>query len=370
YGGSLEPNLLERIVGYVLAARSKAGCFAEGEALQLWRDLQTAFRQLHENASDYLASLQSARAEELMLTSQFLAYKETLTRYLRNFVVALQTQGSRLEGVLRQTEASVWHAFIEAAAADELRTPVLDDPMTPDERLRRRCEEWDVFVQWFVGTERDSSDLAYLERQTKDTIARIVRYALAIQERQRWGVSRKRELDYLGQWFLRLDCLEDAHRLAACTFGLFRCRHFQGVFDSTSDSADLSMWDEVPFIRTLGSRSRARRRAGEAQSVAERRQEQLAAVAALLAEREAEWALLRQFADWGSFSLSELPPLHPRQRAVLLDWISRCMANPSLTIHTPQGLEVRLSAPPRGERARLAFVDGTLDLPDFRFAVR
>lgn len=403
YGGSLEATLLERMANYVWNIRDRMAStmganghtvtmsatatsnqpvkptavepFQPGEAGQLWRDLQNAFRQLHENASDYLASLQTVRAEELMLTDQFLVYKETLTQYLKNFMVGLQIHGSRLEGIFRQTELALWHAFLQLVVADELRTPSLEDVgVTPDSRFARRLEEWQVFVQWFIGTERDQSDVVYLERQTKDTIARMVRYALAIQEKQRWGVSRKRELEYLGEWFLRLESLEDAHRLAAYTYGLFPTRHFQGDFEWLSDSADVSMWEDAPCTVELGSRKRGRRKAGETQTVRDRKQQQEQAREVILAQMQAEAEMLRTFVDLAEFQLSALPNAAPvllaPQRRILLSWISRCLGNRSRTIHTLEGLEVQLQSPVDNRRTRLIFTDGTLELPDFSFRVR
>lgn len=215
YGGSLEPALLERIAGYIAQIQAARGTFAPGAALQLWKDLQGAFRQLHESASDYLGSLQTARAEELMLTDAFLAFKDTLSQYLRDFVRGLQRFGAHIEAAFRDTPSETWNAFLAAISADAARLPILEEAPSEAERSARLAEEWSVLRQWFVGTETEPSDVHYLERQTKDTIARVVRYALAIQDRHRIGVSRRRELEQVGRIFLALDNAADAHRLGA-----------------------------------------------------------------------------------------------------------------------------------------------------------
>jgi uncharacterized protein (TIGR02677 family) len=370
YGGSLEPTLLERIVGYVSRVRVEVSEFAPGEALQLWRDLQASFRQLHESASDFLASLQTGKAEELMLTEQFLVYKDTLTYYLRNFIISLQRNGGILEGMLQTTAPSLWHSFLEAIVTDEQRLPTLDDTPALEEMLQRRQEEWTVFVQWFIGSDRESSDVLFLERATKDSIAKMVKYALAIQEKYKWGISRKKELDYLGRWFLQLDDVEDAHRLGAYTFGLYKTRHFQGDGERTSDSADISMWEELPIPRELKSRSRIRKKAGETESIRDPKEQQKLAREAILASKALEDAVLRKWIMLGEFKMSEMGKLTVLERKILLVWISRCVANRSRSTRTPDGLEVRLLEPADSKRARLAFEDGELELPDFRMTVK
>lgn len=369
FGGSLEPTLLERLYGYVVQIRDKAGVFAPDEALVMWRDVQGSFRQLHENASDYLASLASGKAEELMQTAQFLIYKDTLSHYLRNFIMGLQQFGGQLEGMLHAVDSAVWEDFLHAVAADEGRMPMLDEPMTDVERLDRKREEWQVFVHWFAGDGNNASDVTFLERATKDTIARMVRYALAIQERQRLGVSRKRELDYLGKWFFELESVEDAHRLAAYTFGLYHGRHFQGGEEATSDSADMSLWDELPMVRILRSRSRIQRRRGETESIRDRSRDQKQAVAEILAGKAQEREIVQAFLRRGSFSMSELSYLGTLERVTLLGWISRCMQNPSRTTRTPDGVRIALYMPQDGGRTQVNFEDGQLDLPDFRIEV-
>lgn len=370
YGGSLEPTLLERIVGYVRSIADHAGPFAPGDALQLWRDLQTAFRTLHENASDYLASLQTTRAEELMLTEQFLVFKDTLTNYLQNFMLGLQKYGAQVEGLIRRGDPATWRLFLTAVVEDELRTPSLDEVLSAEERLEQRLEQWRILMNWFVGSDIEDSDVVFLERTTKDTIGRMVRYAISIQEKQRLGISRRRELDYLGQWFLRLDSVKDAHKLGTAAYGLMKPRHFQGEPPRSSDSTDLSMWDEAPTLRELNSRSRIRRKAGATEPIKSREGEQAEAKRVLFAQMEREAAVVRGFVELGDFHLSDLDVLSVDERRVLLSWISRSLVNKAKRFRTADGYSIEMRLPESDERADLAFSDGHLDMPNFHFSVR
>ncbi len=367
YGGSLEPTLLETIFNGLRSLLSKQdGNYEEGEAARIWKSVYDAFRQLTEDAADYIASLQSSKAEELMMTEAFLAYKTALTLHLQNFVRGLQVYGMKIEGILPRITPETRDIFFERVLADWARVPKLDEPPSPEEERRRLEREWQSLVRWFIGDNRDSSDMQFLEQATKDAIAKVVRCALRIQEKQRSGVSRRRELEYLGQWFFRLSSLEEAHELAAYAFGLYRTRHFQGIDNKGTDSAEVSMWDAGPNIRALYSRSRSRRRDGGTQPMQSHKKQQEQAREIYLAKRREEEEALMAFVRQGRLTVSDLAgPVPAVLRYRLLQWIGRCMGNKSRSIRTPDGVVIRLITPPGGERTVLKCDDGELDLPDY-----
>lgn len=377
YGGSLEPTLLETIANGIRTIVLKEGenygkekAYGEGEAAQLWKSIYDAFSQLTQDAADYIASLQSGKAEELMLSEAFLAYKASLTRYLQNFVQGLQIHGLKIEGLLPKVTPEIRRVFIERVLADWARMPQLDEMPSPEEQRQRLEEEWHSLVRWFIGDRQESSDVQFLEQATKDTIAKIVRCALRIQEKQRSGVSRRRELEYLGRWFFGLSSLEEAHELAAYAFALYRTRHFQGIDKKGTDSAEVSMWDAGPNIRVLHSRSRIRRRGGETQAMLSHRTQQAQAMESYLKKLREEEAVLRAYVQQGKLTLSELGAVPSSLRYQLLQWIGKCMGNKTRTIRTADGVEIKLLSPPGGARTVLRCEDGELDLPDYTLVFR
>src|SRR5690606_38003208 len=68
-------------------------------------EMSDHFRKLTENATDYLAYLKSEKVEEAMMTEAFLAFKDVLTQYLRNFMAALQRSSFRIETILADMPA-------------------------------------------------------------------------------------------------------------------------------------------------------------------------------------------------------------------------------------------------------------------------
>ncbi len=370
YGGSLEPSLLETIAQGLQMLMGKAGNFQEGEAAAMWRNIYNTFRQLSEEAADYIASLQSSKAEELMMSVNFLAYKSSLTIKLQNFVSGLQVNGMKVEGLLQLAHANCQSSFLESVLADWGSTPKLDVDPDPEGDRNRLVREWQNLMRWFLGDETSDSDLQFLERATKDTIAKIVRCALRIQEKQRSGVSRRRELEYLGDWFLGLKEVEEAHYLAAHTFGLYRARYFQGIDAKGTDSVDVSMWERGPNLRTLTSRSRTRRRETSSQAMTSHRDEQAQAREQYLQRCQEEEAMLLDFVKQGKVRISELGLITPPLRLQLLAWIGKCMGNRTKVMRTVEGIEIALSDPPLGQRATLQCTDGELDMPDYILVFR
>ncbi|BCV20596.1 TIGR02677 family protein [Moorella sp. Hama-1] len=365
YGGSLEPSLFETIAIALRELEERQGVFPAGEAGSLWEELYGTFVRLTENASDYIASLQSAKAEELMATEAFLAYKDAVTGYLQSFVQGLQRHAFKIEGLIPALAPQVVAAFLDAVTADIGRRPQLDEPFDATAVRERLEAEWQSLVRWFVGTPTETSDVLFLEQATKDTIARLVRNALQIQEKRRSGVSRRRELDYLGRWFFSLDTIEEAHCLAAYAFGLYRTRHFQGSDTGETDNPDVSMWEVGPNRQHLRSRSRRRLHEGGPEPVISRRAKQEAMRAGYLEEQRREQEMLLAFLRQGAVTISRLGEVTPALRQQLLYWISRCQASRSRSILTPEGIRIALHLPRHGQRALLRAEDGTLDMPDY-----
>ena len=98
-GASLEPTLLEKIRREL----EKLNGIADKPALTVyswWNDLNNDFIRLNQNYQDYMRDLNSAKAEELMKTAEFILYKDKLIEYLRSFVKGLQLNVGIIEGII------------------------------------------------------------------------------------------------------------------------------------------------------------------------------------------------------------------------------------------------------------------------------
>ncbi|WP_019123224.1 TIGR02677 family protein [Brevibacillus massiliensis] len=365
YGGSLETTYLDTIAECLIAVRANAGQFQPGEALACWEKLYQCFKTMHENAADFIASMHSIQAEQMMATDAFLLMKDKLTEYLQHFIKGLQKSAYQIEGHLLKISDTLADMFLDQVAEDELRKPRLEESFTREELISSLKQGWNNLRRWFLGAGHEPSELVLLERATKETIAKVVRCALRLQERKRAGISRKKELEYLAQWFDRLGSLDEAHRLAAYAFGLFSSRHLQGEDERTTDLADKSMWEEVPNIRPIRSRSRKRISRSETEPVRQSGNRQREYRAAVEQQFQEERAFLGQLAERRQVRISDFGVVDAKTRMRLLQWIGRCMANSSRSFVTAEGVKVSLRLERSGEMTTLYCEDGELDMPDY-----
>lgn len=366
YGGSLESSLFDSIAEKLFAIRRDADQLEPEAALELWNVLYHSFVSLHENAADYIASLQTAKAEEMMVTEAFLVFKDKMTDYLQNFVQALQRSAYKIEGNLLRITNHLRDVFLERVVDGELNKPRLEDAPDREELLEELRQGWDNIQRWFVGDGSAPSELTLLERATKDAIARIVRSAIRIQERKRSGVSRKKELEHLARWFAGMEHMEEAHRLAAYAFGLFPTRHLQGEDLRDSDRADMSMWEERPMIRSLRSRSRKRGERLESEPVRDNEVRKQREREAFLMRQAEEWKVIESLVAKGRIRISDMGIVPSQTRLRLLYWIGRCIsAGKSHSFVTPEGVRIQMTNPQTHERTVLVSEDGELHMADY-----
>ncbi|MBB6672190.1 TIGR02677 family protein [Cohnella nanjingensis] len=369
YGGSLETSYFDTIAACVRQVRENTGRMDEGESLRNWELLYGAFKTMHENAADFIASLNSMQAEEMMATDGFLAMKENLVNYLQHFVKSLQRNAYRIEGQLLKITNPHIELYLTHVTEDELSKPRLEEAKSGEETLLELRQGWRNLMRWFVGDEAGQSELTLLEKAAKETIAKVVRSAVRLQERRRGGASRRLDLETVARRFAELDSLEEAHRLGAYVFGLFPSRHLQGEDRRETERSDASTWDEPPNIRLIRSRSRRRAVRGASEPMrnqSAKREAYREQVQEMLAE---EQAFVDRMLAYGSVSISELAPMNGKERMRLLQWIGRCTAAASRTFVTADGCIVAVRSPAAGETGVLRCNDGELVMPDYRIEV-
>ncbi len=369
YGGSLETTYFDTIAACVHEIREKADTLGPGEALQNWEKLYSAFKTMHDNAADFIASIHSIQAEEMMATEGFLQLKDNLVNYLQHFVKSLQRSAYRIEGQLHRIGDGLRDLYLDNVLEDELRKPRLEEGKSAEELALEFRQGWHNLRRWFIGDEAELSELTLLEKATKEAIAKVVRSAVRLQERRRGGVSRRNDLESLGRRFAELDSLDEAHRLAAYVFGLFPSRHLQGQDARETERADASTWEEPPNVRLIRTRSRKRsaRTASEPMRThAAKREAYRELVEAQLAE---ERAFIEMMQGYGEVAVAELPVLKSKERMRLLQWIGRCTATGSRSFVTADGHRIAVKLPEHEEEAVLRSQDGELAMLNYTIEV-
>ena len=281
----------------------------------------------------------------------------------------MQRRSYRIEGNLKLINRDMQTRFFKCVLEGEWLIPKVEEFFTREEYQQNLERRWRQLCRWFCGDDHTQSEMFLLEQASKDAIKKIVRSTLRIQEKQRSIVSRRQDLDFLGKWFYHLEDVKEAHRLAAYAFGIFPTRHLQGEDNRSSDSQDISMWDEAAIERVIRSRSRKRggKGSGESETIADNHLKKEALRQELVAYQKQELAFLIEMTKKGSVKVSELQCITAVARIQLLNWIGRCISSEGQAFYTSEGIKVTLYMPEEKHYVTLDCDDGTLGLLDYSF---
>lgn len=371
FGGSLEKTLFDRILqalNKLLPHEQKNNCYhinnlSQEELYIVWQELHDHFKKLTENATDYLAHLQSEKIEEMMMTEAFLAYKDALTEYLRSFMTALQRSSFKIEVILEQIPLQLIEQLAGYLADHYLTIPRLEERRTREQLVQSYLTQWHGFKYWFLGRDGRESDLVYLQNNTTDAIRRITRFAQRLGERYHNFKSRRTDYLHLAQWFNKCPGLKEAHELSACVFGVFHTRHLYAGVKETEDIYT-EIWQQQPTTLTLKPRIRTYREKTKTGAITSHRREKQNMLAEYLRQKEAEQVLIQQIIKEDTIILADLPTVDPYIRKTLLNWIGKCMASEDRTGKTESGRKFRLKLRD-GRQITLKSDDGILRMPNY-----
>ncbi|UNC91163.1 TIGR02677 family protein [Candidatus Contubernalis alkaliaceticus] len=365
FGGSLEKTLFDRLLdGLIKISSSQAVQALPPEELNgIWEDIYDNFRKLTENATDYLAHLESEKVEEMMMTEAFLVYKDAITGYLRSFMSVLQRISLRIESLLREMPAELIRHITEKLAEYYLSIPRLEETPSKEEVAGKYFIRWQSMCTWFLGSDGRESDLVYLQSSTNETIRRITRFAQRIGEKHHNFKSRRKDYLHLANCFVNCQDLQEAHELSACVFGVSHTRH---IYSRPKETEDIyvQIWDQPATVITVNPRVRNYREKTRPRPIISHRQEKERLLAQYLQEKEAEQKLIEQMIKKDRIILSELSFSDPYIRKTILNWIGRCMGSRQLVAKTETGRKFRLSKID-DRRITLPWEDGSLQLPNY-----
>jgi uncharacterized protein (TIGR02677 family) len=361
FGGSLERTLFDRLLT-ALIRFTESNDHSPEVTNSLWEDIFDAFKKLTENSTDYLAHLQSEKVEELMLTEAFLAYKEALSDYLRNFVGAMQRASLRITDTLNRVPQERIEEASHHLADYYLAVPRLDETPDREEVRARYIRQWQNLQIWFLGAQGRESELTSLQRETHEAIRRVTRFAQRLGERHHQHRSRRRDFQELARRFAACPDIDQAHTLSACIFGLFHTRHIYAPHKDTEDIY-AEVWDRPATQLTLAPRVKNYRAKTKANAIRDNHEQKQAVLKDYLQEREAEAQLIASILSNGRIDLAQLGVVEPYLRRTLLTWIERCLANPARTVKTEDGRRFRLIDQKR--KIILNCTDGNLHMPAY-----
>lgn len=366
-GASLEPTLLERIHQHILRIQDLQD--ADTNTIHAWwNDLNTDFITLNRSYQDYIRTLNSAKAEEMMKTESFLIFKEKIISYLRNFVKGLQEHAVVLEDFIRNIPLENIVYVIEKAVDYEMTIPRIEGTVHREDIYENFMGRWDSVYSWFVG-KNGISEVNRMSDITNEIIRKITRYAQQIGELHHLGANRGEEYRHIAKLFGQCTSLEQAHKMSALIFGVDSPLHLKGLKDRQTDSIDSGVYDENATYYALEPKTRVAvvksKRLPAKDYNLEKEQQRLA----VLEQQERQSEKLKSYIVDGIVDFSKIDILDDQSRRILLRWLSDGLSHTDKTSKTDDGKEFYVDDSNQ-ELIKVQCVDGTFVMPSFRICFK
>jgi len=322
---SLEPSLLERISKQIMNIYSIQNASDEVVS-SWWNSLNEDFIRLNRNYQDYIRDLSSAKAEEMMKTTQFLLFKDKIITYLRSFVKGLQEQGIVLEAFIRRIPDDVIKNVLEKAVAYEMSIPRLDNKLDEKELLEVFYGRWQSLYNWYVGQDT-ISEVERMSDVTSEIIRKITRYAQQISEYQHFNINRTEEYRHIAKIFSLCKNMEEAHKMSAMVFGVDQTFHIREFSGRTTEQIDSGVYEEPSSFIALEPRIRQAGTKSKRKPAPNYEFEQMAARMAILDEQQKRSSIRTQYIEQKVIDFSQIDHLDSYSRKLLLSWLSKALMN-------------------------------------------
>ena len=334
-GASLEPTLLERIQSQIIRIETLQDASIE-EIHTWWKDLNADFIRLNQNYQDYIRTLNSAKAEEMMKTESFLLFKEKIISYLRNFVKGLQEHAMILEDYIQNIPFETIVILIEKAVNYEMSIPRMDDKIQKQDIYDNFMARWDSIYSWFVG-KNGISEVNRMSDITNEIIRKITRYAQQIGELQNQGANRAEEYKHISDLFGKCQDLNQAHKMSALFFGVDKPLHMQAIHNRNTDSIDSGVYEEEITYYALEPRTRVATVKTKRQPAQDYNLEKEQQRLEILEHKQAQNEKLKSYIQDGVVDFEKIDILDGESRKILLSWLSKGLNDVSKTAKTDDG---------------------------------
>lgn len=372
--GSLESREFERILKDVEQLAASDVKMDSNEILhERWITLMKRIENLRSNSANYISHLRSDKAEQLFKTEEFLLYKEKFTDYLNKFIVSMKKNRYKISRQLEQIPHLFIELYIERLSEYFSNIPTIDGTKLNIKKFKRDyLEKWDELRHWFIKSPEYESDVDALLRETDKSIQIISRYALQLSDARNSSRNRKEDYLSLAKFFLEYEEVGDAHKLAACVFGMTNTRRILGI-QKVTDTKDEEIWEQpIQLIDTI-PRNRTYERSKRIKSYVKNKEDKKEEIKREIQKQiEKEKEVIQSLIVNNQISLLKLcqislqEPLKPYVRLTILDWIAKAVQDVTLTGRTQYGRKFRLQKQSE-TKLMLNCEDGRLTMPDLIF---
>lgn len=371
FGGALERTQFTRL--YQLLQEVEDIVFqnkvvSDEETSQLWEDIQTYFRQIAKNTSDYIAYINSEEVEERMKTEAFLTYKDQFTKYLREFIRAMQSTSEQIRELLKSLSTAEMTRFFEQVWRHKSQARFEDVDVTEETKpFDEYSGKWEAIQSWFRGNHSfGASESDMLLERTTEAIRKITQVVQRMGERNQNFRSRREDYIHLSKWFNDIEDIDDAHILFAAAFGVSHTRHYY-MTQYPSDDIYTDTWDLNPVIHETKPMIRAYREKSSPGAVIDRSEKRQDTRNKYLEEKRQERQWIDKYINDHRIDLDKIEKIEPNVRQIFLSWLGKAMGKDDQTIQTDIGMRVKVIR--HTNRIILHSDDGDLEMPNVSFII-
>ncbi len=254
---SLEPKLFDRI-RITLNNLEKIETLSEEEINTLWKELNEDFTKLNENYQDFLKKFNEQKSEELLQSTVFLAFKNEIIKYLREFIRGYQKNVHYIRQSITNINDKKIEEFLSKLVSYQKSQPLLSPKFDFSHFREVNAGKIKNIFKWFTGTENTVSEGDKLMSTTDNIIVKITKYANSLIELHGNMTSRKEEYRQICKLFDNIDDVFEAHKYASVIFGIESVRHYNAISNFNTDTI-VSTYDIPPIEILLSSRTKSRK---------------------------------------------------------------------------------------------------------------
>ncbi|MEJ8738143.1 TIGR02677 family protein [Erysipelotrichaceae bacterium HCN-30851] len=363
-GASLEPTLLERIYDQLLQIKK---VIKENPVdMNGWLNLlMNDFVRLNQNYQDYIKTLNSAKAEELMKTTEFLVYKDKIIMYLREFVVTMQNTGSMISSLMKDIQEEDLEIIFHNATKYELTIPRIGVDLIYEDVYQNYKDKWSSLYFWFVGHD-GYSEVDHLYDISNEIIRKMTRYAQQISEMINRGSHRKEQYIHIADLFQKCQNINEAHCMSAYVFGVEDCLHLSHVQPRKSEDINIGVYQEQPEMIKFDPHSRIVRKKTIRKPAEDRTIEKLQQQFAIEEELAKQMAKIEELIKDNEIDFATLPCIDGKTRKTLLGWLSKALGQESSSSKTDDGRKYVIDKSDADNTCEVCCNDGNFIMPHFK----
>lgn len=362
-GASLEPTLLERIrqnieqIDEIITEPSMA-------VHRWWNNINDDFVRLNRNYQDYIRELNGINADEMLMSEEFVVFKERILQYLRTFVKGLQEEGMVLERFVKGIDPNHIDIIFDKVIDYEASIPRIDHQFDEAHYLLVLQGRWENIYKWFVPTTSDS-EINRMSDITLEIIRKITRYAQQIGEFYHRGSNRKEEYRHLVRIFDTCSSLEDAHKLSAMVFGVKEPFHLKNLQPRDTESIQSGVYDEASTYYEKEPRARIRTERKKRVPAIDYEFEKRMIMQEIQNAEAKKKRIIQNYIENQVIDFKKLPLIEAHTRKTLLSWLSKGLADKDLRSRTEWGQYFTVDKN-NTEICTLKSEDGDLEMPAYR----